>query len=983
MRFAAEFDEKQVVKAAESAADTAAKPFGARFKAGIGTALSDFGNSATKLGKGMTRVGDSLTKNLTLPIVAAGGATAKLALDFDTTMHQIVGLAKVPKEQIAGVRQEILDMAGDIGRDPQELAEAFYFVASAGFEANEAMEVLRTSAKAAAAGMGETQDIAKVLGSVINAYGHDNLTAAHAADVLTAAVQDGSAEASDFASVLGTVAPGAAAMGVSIDQVTAAMAAMTNVGLSVEESAVSLNQVFVSLLKPTKDAEEAMHDLGLSSAGLRQELKEQGLLATLRTLQERFEGNDTAAAKVFGNIRALRGVTSLLSLDTDQLNAIFADTAGALGTLDKAYEDTEGPQRDLDRSMASLKATAIEIGEDVLPMVVQVLQEIAGGAKEFGKWWRSLDVTTRQNIIHWAAWFAVIGPGLVLLGKLVTGFGSLVKAGGWMIKNLPKVTTLLGSTTAGAVGLAAAIIALGAALQDFVADNLTNSMADAAGVGNDLADAQKRLGTTADNAAVTLARIADAAKKAGVSYDDAREGILGAAEAGKDWRKVLDDLEHGQVDFATNTADAMDKAVASQQRAANESRLAALDFAGGIGAVSDETKHAVQQMAQEAEDAAEDAHKAVLDEIKGLFSDLTTVLTSREQFDQEWQSFLDELEHPFSDTQRRMAIEAQLGSKAIREGLKSSDPKIKADTIAKVNGLIEQYNLLAPGALAAGQLVNPKMAKGISSNVRLAQTAAQQTAEKAGVALNQPDEWEAAGAGNIDAYIRGQQAHDEQVKHAAVQTAINGARAAANQKPAFRGAGFTAAGGFNEGIGGQEKNAYAAGTDLSRSGVQGVDSVNWYGSGNKAGADWAAGLKAARPYAEASGLSYAEAAARYMRLRSPAEAGPFSEDSAVWGKKLGARMAYGLRQAISDMAASATAFAASAANPLGGIRSPSFGALAPSLAAVSATSGITPTATAAVPGNVNNYYLTVEGKEPVVSTAAEIVREQNRMGRFG
>jgi len=52
-----------------------------------------------------------------------------------------------------------------------------------------------------------------------------------------------------------------------------------------------------------------------------------------RTLEERFGNNETAAAAVFGNIRALRGVTALLSLDTDQLNGIFADTAGALGTL--------------------------------------------------------------------------------------------------------------------------------------------------------------------------------------------------------------------------------------------------------------------------------------------------------------------------------------------------------------------------------------------------------------------------------------------------------------------------------------------------------------------------------------------------------------------------------------------------------------------------------------------------------------------------
>jgi TP901 family phage tail tape measure protein len=260
--------EANVVKRATKAGDKA----GQSMSAAMGKALTSFGNDAMKVGKSMTKVGDSMTRNVTVPILAAGAATGKLALDFDTTMNQIVGLAKVPRDQIAGVRDEILKMAGDVGRSPQELAEAFYFVASAGFSADEAMKVLDISAKAAASGMGETQDIAKVLGGVINAYGHENLDAATAADQLTAAIQDGSAEASDFAGVIGTLAPGAAALGVSFDQVTAALAGMTNVGLSADEAATSLNQVFSGLLKPTSQAEEAMKGLGLSSAGLRQEL---------------------------------------------------------------------------------------------------------------------------------------------------------------------------------------------------------------------------------------------------------------------------------------------------------------------------------------------------------------------------------------------------------------------------------------------------------------------------------------------------------------------------------------------------------------------------------------------------------------------------------------------------------------------------------------------------------------------------------------
>ena len=155
------------------------------------------------------------------------------------------------------------------------------------------------------------------------------------------AIKDGTAEADAFAGVLGRVVPTAATMGVTFDQVTAALAGMTLTGLSADEAATSLNQVLVSLLKPTKEAEKALKEMGTSSADLRKQLKEEGLLAVLRDLEGRFGANEEAASLVFGNVRALRGVLSLLSLDAGQLNTIFADTASATGALGEAFAATD------------------------------------------------------------------------------------------------------------------------------------------------------------------------------------------------------------------------------------------------------------------------------------------------------------------------------------------------------------------------------------------------------------------------------------------------------------------------------------------------------------------------------------------------------------------------------------------------------------------------------------------------------------------
>lgn len=388
--------------------------------------IGDIRKSLGDIGRSMSETGSKMTVGITAPVAALGGAILKVGTDFETTLNQAVGLAGVSRDSIGGIRKEIIGLGAEIGKTPQELGEAFYFIASAGFDAAEGLDVLRTAATASSAGLGRTQDIAKVLGLTINAYGRENIDAARAADILTAAVRDGTAEADAFAGVLGRVVPTAATLGVSFDQVAGSLAAMTLTGLSADEAATSLNQVLVSLLKPTKEAEEALEDMGTSSAELRKQLREQGLLAVLRELEQRFVGNDEAAGEVFGNVRALRGVLALLTLDADQLNAVMEDTATAQGDLAEGFKETEGPARDLARAEAELHGLLIELSAEVIPLVVGAVRTVVATVKDAVAWFKSLPGPVRETIIQAVGLTAVIGPLLVVLGALVSTLGAFV-----------------------------------------------------------------------------------------------------------------------------------------------------------------------------------------------------------------------------------------------------------------------------------------------------------------------------------------------------------------------------------------------------------------------------------------------------------------------------------------------------------------------------------------------------------------------------
>lgn len=434
--------------------------------------IGDIRKALGDIGRSMSETGSRMTVGITAPVIALGSAVLNIGKDFDTVLNRAVGLAGVSRDAIGGIRKEIVDLGTEVGKTPQELAEAFYFVASAGFEANEAMEVLRTSAIASAAGLGKTQDVAKVLGLTINSYGRENITAARAADILAAAVEEGTAEADAFASVLGRVVPTAATLGVSFEQVTASLAAMTVAGLSADEAATSLNQVLVSVLKPTKEAETALEGMGLSAEGLRKQLREQGLLATLRTLEERFAGNDEAASQVFGNVRALRGVLALLGLDSEQLNAIFKSTEESLGNLANGYEETEGPAREMARAEAALHAQLIALAEDVMPVVIEAVKGLVSVVRDAVAWFKGLPQPVRETVVQAALLAAAIGPVLVVLGALVSTLGALVGvvkvvALTWiptLVTGLAKVVLTLGFFVASG-GVVQGITAIGLGLK--------------------------------------------------------------------------------------------------------------------------------------------------------------------------------------------------------------------------------------------------------------------------------------------------------------------------------------------------------------------------------------------------------------------------------------------------------------------------------------------------------------------------------------
>ena len=396
----------------------------APFQAGMNGAQS----SMIALSKSMMIVGRTMTRFVTLPMVLAGWAAVNTQRKFEASMTKIIGLVGVSRDVVEQWNKEVLSMAKMTGRGPVELADALYFVTSAGIRGADAMEVLEMSAKAAATGLGETKVIADLVTSAMNAYGKENLSAAQATDILVASVREGKAEADELAGAMGMVLPIASEFGVSFDQVGAAFAGMTRTGTNARVAATQLKAILSAMASPSKQAADAMAQFGINAETFRRTVREKGLIKALLDLRTATKGNEAALSEVFPNIRALMGVLDLLGANVNYNVKIFEALKNASGSLERAFQEIGGTtQQKLNVALATIQATFVKLGEVLKPLVTSVLAKVND---YFSRMSATLDVmgeSQRKAFISLALLTAAFGPFMLVMSKVI----QIINANPW------------------------------------------------------------------------------------------------------------------------------------------------------------------------------------------------------------------------------------------------------------------------------------------------------------------------------------------------------------------------------------------------------------------------------------------------------------------------------------------------------------------------------------------------------------------------
>ena len=557
---------------------------------GLDKSMMRASRAAGSFGQAMTGIGSVMTQSITVPMIGAGVAATNLAASFSESMSRIVGLVGLSSEQVQAMEADVLSLAGETAKAPQELADALFVVTSAGLRGADAMEALELAAKAGAAGLGVTNDIARAVAGAMNGYGAETLDAARATDVLVATARAGNFETSQFAGALGRVLPFASQAGVTIEDLGGAVALLTRTNGNATQSINLLRALFGKFVIPTEQTRAVLAEVGVEMADIREIIQRDGLVAALRALERAVGGNREQLGRLLSSEEAAAAAFEILNADANTLTATFGETAQAAGLTAEAFGvAADQPAFQFRRALTELNVAAVELGASFLPIATRLARRVTEIADAF----RDLSPQQQDFLIKAGLFVAAIGPVLTGLGLL-----SLAVQGVTLALAKMSIASVIATGGIAAVGAAIGIAALRSHFAELgiigMNDEMLNTRQEARDAANEMELFDRKLVNTtraANDAELALLNLRSEMALAALDPDTGstpearsaraainqqeRERVLRLREQQEEEKRLREEIEKREAEMreATEAAEADAEAIT----AATEANVALTD----------------------------------------------------------------------------------------------------------------------------------------------------------------------------------------------------------------------------------------------------------------------------------------------------------------------------------------------------------------------------------------------------------------------
>ena len=242
--------------------------------------------------------------------------------EFGKAMLEVSTLSEDVANNLEMYKQKVVDICREIAIAPEEAAKALYQIESAGHHGADGLNVLQESAKGAIGGVTETAVAADAITTILNSYKMSAEEAAHVNDLLFTTVRLGKTTYGELGSVMAQVTPIAAAYGVKIEDVLAAIASLTKQGT---KTGVAVRQVRDAITAAT-------NSLGDGA------FKTRSFIEAMEEVAEKSKGSESALKSDLSKLSAMNAVLALTGKNAAAAKADIDEIQNSAGAADAAYQ---------------------------------------------------------------------------------------------------------------------------------------------------------------------------------------------------------------------------------------------------------------------------------------------------------------------------------------------------------------------------------------------------------------------------------------------------------------------------------------------------------------------------------------------------------------------------------------------------------------------------------------------------------------------
>lgn len=411
--------------------------------------------------------GRQLARNFTAPLLLAGAASVKFAMDNETAFNRVKkvygdgsdAMNRMAETELPALRRAFEALSNQYGVQQKEVLGIAGDWAAAGASGLQLAKSVELTMKTMVLGEMEAGKATEALIAIQAQYGQDTEGLIKTINTLNMVENQTGISLSGLVDGMSRAAGVARSSGIDIRHLAAMMAALVPAAGSAANAGNALKTIISRVMSPTGEAAQVLEEMGIKLDKTSWKSKNAGQRLTFlaneyKKLGEGVSKNSKAFdenGNVIGeNISAQQAVASTVLASRWQINRFdvlmraLTDSTDenaasqsyyhrALGATADDTRNAAQAQKELNTVLTSsprrlkqmgviLQNSMANIIQPLIPSIIAFAATIAGLAQAFG----NLNPWVQKFIMFVVAMLAILGPILIFFGSLVTAIGALV-----------------------------------------------------------------------------------------------------------------------------------------------------------------------------------------------------------------------------------------------------------------------------------------------------------------------------------------------------------------------------------------------------------------------------------------------------------------------------------------------------------------------------------------------------------------------------